>query len=525
MSQRVRLGFFALLFLVLWNAAASHAQVRGGSAVVGLYANISSLDPHFQVSHIGGSIFFCIYEGLVTIDDKGKAIPMLAKSWQVSQDGKIYDFEIRRQIRFHNGKLMTARDVAASIQRYLRISPDRSLLEIISHVEVKSEFEVSIVLKRASSTFLDRLASPVNPVSIIPAEQAGKPLNRTEYIGTGPFRFVDWVPDSYVRLARFGRYTADTDYPSPTGLGGQKTPYLDEITFRFMAEPSSRVAALEAGEIQLAEQIPALSAARLAKNPKLRIERLDNFNMPALFINHAAAPTNTVKLRRAIQIALDLHELMAGATDGAFTLDPSWLWWGDPAYSTMGGSLYNVHDTRLAKKLLAETGYGGERIDLLIPNISLHSKIGTILLEQLRGIGLNVRPVSVDYATLVSAIASDKGWHLALNGFRAAPFLGAYAYEPIFSGVGNWAHANPDEDRPMLRLWSQFEAAQDQKARNAIWADIQALTYQNVTMAKLGNESLLVGSSVMLHGYKPFAGGERMWNVWLSPVVAAGKAP
>jgi peptide/nickel transport system substrate-binding protein len=525
MIRRLGIGFAALLFLVLGNAATSQAQVRGGNAVVSLYANIGSLDPHFQVSHIGGSIFFCIYEGLVTIDDNGKAIPMLAKSWHVSQDGKIYDFQIRRQVRFHNGKLMTAQDVAASVQRYLRISPDRGLSNIISRVEVNSPFDVSIVLNYASSIFLDRLASPVNPVSIIPAEQAARPLNRTENIGTGPFRFVEWVPDSYVRLARFGGYAADTDYPSPTGFGGKKTPYLDEITFRFMAEPSSRVAALEAGEVQLAEQIPALAAARLAKNPKLRIERLDHFNMPALFINHAAAPTHNLKFRRAIQVALDLHELMAGATDGAFTLDPSWLWPGDPAYSTMGWSLYNVHDTQLARKLLAEAGYGGERIDLLIPNISLHSKIGTILLEQLRAVGLNVHPVSVDLATLVSAIASDKGWHLAVNGFRAAPFLGAYAYEPIFSGAGNWAHANPDEDRPMQRLWSQFAAAQDQGVRNAIWANIQALTYQNVTMVKLGNESLLVGSNVVLQGYRPFAGGERMWNVWLSPFAAAGKAP
>jgi len=503
-------------------AEAGAAINGGGEAIVGLYANIGSLDPHFQVSHIAASVFFGLYEGLVTVDEDGRVIPSLAERWSSSPDGLAYRFDLRRGVRFHDGGEMTARDVVASLERYRRISPERGLPDLIERVDASSPQTVAIRLRKASATFLPRLASPANPVAIIPAHEAPKPLNQTANVGTGPFRLAEWTPDSQVRLRRFAGYSANTAFTGPQGLGGRRTAWLDTVTFRFMPEPSARVAALEAGDIHLAEQVPARAAARLARNPRLRIERLTDFNMPALFINHARAPTSGLALRRAVQAAVDVREAMAGATDGAYTLDPSWLWPNSPYYSKAGGELYGLHDLNIARRWLAEARYRGEAIDFLIPNISLHMKLGVILLEQLRTAGLNVRPVSVDFATMVATIASDRGWHLALNGFRAAPFLGPYAYETIFSGPNNWARAKALEDGPMRMLWDRFNAAPDDKGRAAAWAAIQALTYRNVTMVKLGAENLLIGMDRRLQGYRPYAGGERMWDVRWSP---AGRVP
>ena len=508
----------AILSFSLYGDA--NAQTRGGDATIALYANTSSLDPHFQTSHIGGSILFGMYEGLVTVDEDGNVIPMLADSWSSSSDGLSYVFKLRENVSFHNGKAMTSRDVQASLQRYLRISPDQTMKKLVKGIVIKSSTEVEIVLHQPNSTFLSRLASPSSPASIIPAEQSSKPLNHTANIGTGPFQFDAWVPGNYVRLKRFDTYSANTSFDGPTGFGGRKTVYFDSVTYRFMPETSARVAALEAGEIELAEEVPALAAARLSDNPRIRIERVDQFNMPTLFLNHSGKPTNDLWFRRAIQTALDMNEIMAGATDGTYSLDNSWLWPVDRNYTNVGAEYYNAHDIDLAKTLLAKSDYRGENVDLLMSNISFHKKIGTILIEQLRAIGLNVRPMTVDLATLSSVIQTDDGWNLAVNGFRAAPFLGAYAYEPIFSGDGNWARIKPEDNEQMQAQWARFSTASDIEIGKQAWANIQALTHSNVTMLKLGNQVLLVAVSERLKGYRPFAGGERMWNVWFDNATA-----
>src|SRR5690606_36023330 len=98
--------------------------------------------------------------------------------------------------------------------------------------------------------------SPRAPAVIIPAEEAAKPANETDVIGTGPYKYVEYVPDSHVKLERFDGYTADESHDDIDGFGGKKTAYLDTVTFRVISEPGAAVAALEASEVHLLEQIP-----------------------------------------------------------------------------------------------------------------------------------------------------------------------------------------------------------------------------------------------------------------------------
>jgi peptide/nickel transport system substrate-binding protein len=347
----------------------------------------------------------------------------------------------------------------------------------------------------------------------MPAEEAVKDLNETANIGTGPFKLAEWVPASHATLERFDDYSPNTDFEGPTGFGGNKTAYLDHVTFRIMTEASTRVAALEAGEVQLAEDIPVPAAARLREEPGFSVYQIDNFNMPVLFLNNATGPTSNLKFRQAIQAALDMDQIMAGATDGLYTLDPSWLWPGNPYYTDVGKELYNINDMDRAKALLAESGYANEPVTLLISNISFHMKIGAIVTEQLRQLGLNLQPQTVDYATLIATTQTDDGWNLATNGFSSAPFLGAFAYQSTFTGPTNWARIKSDP--AMEEAWNTFNTSLDEDTRKAAWAKVQQLTYENVQTIKLGNQGFLISASNTLKGYDPYIGGERMWNVWL----------
>src|SRR5258708_5143991 len=271
-------------------AAAVLAQKRGGDINVLLYAGFNSIDPHFTTTYPARNALLGIYETLVTVDENGATMPMLAESVDISADGLTYRFPLRKGVKFHNGKEMTAADVKASLERYARLSPQRANMEPVASIETPEPYLVVVKLKAANPNFLDRLAAPTSPASIIPVEEAAKELNKTSNLSTGPFQFVEWVPDSHFRIKRFDGYVPNKSLPERTGFGGPKTVYLDTVTFRVVAEASARIAALEAGQAQFAEDVPGPAAQRLAGNPKIKVLDLPTFQMPVLYLNHALAP-------------------------------------------------------------------------------------------------------------------------------------------------------------------------------------------------------------------------------------------
>ncbi|MBI1775907.1 MAG: ABC transporter substrate-binding protein [Proteobacteria bacterium] len=501
------------LFLALALAMPAEAQKRGGDFIAMVYGNANSIDPNFQASHISRSMLLGTYETLLAVDDNSTATPMLASGVEASPDGLTYRFQLRRGVKFHNGKEMTSADVKASLERFARVSPDRITMAPVVGIDAPDPYSLVIRLKQVSASFLDRLASATTPVAVIPAEEAGKDLNKTNAIGTGPFQFVEWVPDSHIKLKRFDDYQPNTAYAAPSGFGGKKTVYLDTATFRVTTEASARVAALESGQVHLAQDIPVPAAKRLADNAKLKIHQLKTFNMPVLFLNHAQAPTDNLKFRQAIQAGVDNGEAMAAATDGVFELDASWLWPGNAFSSDAGKDKYNQNNLARAKQLLAESGYKGEPMILAINNIGFHVKIGSVILENLKAIGINVQVERMEWPVMVDLASKDKGWNVATAGFSSQPLLGAYAYQPLFTGPTNWPHIKSDP--PMEEAWAVFNTSLNLAERKSAWAKVQQRTYDQVYIVKLGNQPFLIGVSAKVGGYRPYIGAERLWDVWL----------
>ena len=151
-----------------------------------------------------------MYETLVTIDETATPIPLLAAKWDVLDNGLTYRFELRKGVHFHTGKEMTSADVKASLERFGRVSPEKQTMAQVAAVEAPSPYVVVVRMKQVDTSFIDRLASPASPTTIIPAEEAVKEVNKTANVSTGPYQFVEWVPDSHVKLKRFDGYV-----PSP----------------------------------------------------------------------------------------------------------------------------------------------------------------------------------------------------------------------------------------------------------------------------------------------------------------------
>ena len=394
-------------------AGGAGAQVQGGDIIVAQGSNPPSLDAMVTSSQASRNINMNMYETIYGFSDDVKPIPILAETVEISDDGLTYRFPLRRGVKFHNGKEMTAVDVKASLERYRRVGATGNMLDSVASIEITGDYEVTLKMSQVAPTFLEAFSSPRAPAVIIPAEEADAEPGKTKFTGTGPYKFVEFVPDSFVKLERFADYTADTRYAGIDGFGGKKTAYFDTVTYRIMPEGGARIAALEAGEVHVLEQIPVPAARRLASDPNIETYE----NMPWAFLtfimNMNVPPTDNVKFREAVQVALNMEEISAIATEGLYNLDHGWQYPGS-TYDAgdIGLEYYNQADIPRAKALLEEAGYNGEEFSILTDsNIPEHNKSAVVIAENLKAAGINVVINQVDWPTALQIRLQPEGWN------------------------------------------------------------------------------------------------------------------
>ena len=246
----------AALSLAAAPAAAQEQPKPGGVLKVALIGEPPSLDLHTTTAVITQQITWHIYETLYTYDRSYNPIPLLAQSHTVSDGGRRYTFTLRKGVKVHNGKEMTAADVVASLNRWGKIStPGKPLWKNVEAVEAKDPHTVVIHLKEPSASLLYGLGranagGAIHPKDVIDAAGDGQ---IKEYVGTGPYRFVEHKPDRHIKLARFKDYSARSE--APEGYGGKRTAYLDEILFLPVPDVAVRLAGVETGEYHFAQQI------------------------------------------------------------------------------------------------------------------------------------------------------------------------------------------------------------------------------------------------------------------------------
>ena len=490
----------------------TQAQKISPSLVFGQEAPPPTLDPYFTTSIATRNIAMHVFEQLITRDENNDVIPELAASWTVSPDGLEYVFKIRGGIKFHNGKTLTSSDVKASFERYKRVGLARVTLNPIIAMETPDPSTFVIKLKSAQPVFLDELSAFVVPIAIIPSEQASREGGKLDIIGTGPMQFVEWTPDSHIRLKRFADYQADTRFKGNNGFGGNKKVWFEIVDFKFVKEPGARVAGIESGQLQIIEDLPAESAKRLIKNKNIQIYDLKNFWLHGAWVNHHRAPTNNLQVRRAIQTALDMDEIMEIATDGAYAIQPSFQYPGNPYYVTNGAQFYNVKDPKKAAALLKESGYKGEEL-VIITNSSYQSmyKAAQIVSEQLKGIGMKVRVDVFDWATAMNRRRDKESWNLWFTGQGSGPSVGPFsAMKDVVSPQNNQFIADPVLDK----LFGELITGTTFDARKESFGKFQERVYEQVLFLKFGDLMRKQAARANVKGFVPYR-IPRMWNVWL----------
>jgi len=495
-------------------ATAADTPVKGGDLSIAIAGSVSTIDPQATTSFYTRLIAAPIFEAVLTTGEKGAVIPQLAKSYEQADDAKSYTFHLRSGVKFQNGKTMTVDDVIASWERMKKTGADQGVMKFVDKFERVDDLTVRAVMAEADPTFIDRLASPRVLVGIMPAEEAAKPVKEFTPIGTGPFRFVEWVPDSHIKLGRFDDYSADTSFDGPDGFGGKRTAYVDTVTFRFVPEAGARTAGILTGDFGVAEQIPSTDVPRIDGDPVADAVPFLPVGKVHVTFNVTRDPVKNLKFRQAVQMALDADTALNFATGGNYQLGPGLLYPGNPAYTDAGTEHYNVHDLDAARKLLAESGYSGQPVTLLTTGDQAIFRDFTVALaDQLGKIGINTTISAVDSATWVAMLKEKDKWDITVNAFGLAPFLGPLGMLFHFSGPAN---LQGYQDPAVEDAANRARTALTEEERIAGFADYQRTVFENVYSIIVGAYGQYIGVNKRVHNFSIFR-VHRPWDVWVDP--------
>jgi peptide/nickel transport system substrate-binding protein len=511
------LGVAVLPVLVLGLGAQAQAPRKGGILRVGNLGEPPTLDAHWTTATLTEVLTNHLYEGLYALDEGYRPIPMLAEAMPtVSADGLTYAIRLRQGIKFHNGKEMTSDDVVASLNRWMQQSQyGKALAAVLAEMRATGKYAIELKLKQKSAAVVVLLAAPNNFDAIYPKEIAEKfpPAEKvTEFVGTGPFKLAEWKPDQYIRMVRFDDYKSRAEQPN--GYGGGKVAYVDEIRWISVPDVATRVAQMETGELDFADDLNIDAYDRLQKSAQARpIIAKPYYWLVAVFNKKEGLMTNQ-KLRQAWQAALDMETIMKGVAGGRpefYRMDASLAfvenkpWWvkQQPSWG------WNEHNKEKAKRLLQEAGYKGEPVRFLATQEYKWSYDFAILSkQQLEDVGFNIDLQVVDWATLVKRRNNPKEYDAFTTGT-------GNIFEPTAFTVLSCSWPGWTCDADIQGLMQELGRETDQKKRYALWEQMHQLWYDKVPSVRYGDLHGLRAASKKLQAFNEKTERPRFQNVWL----------
>jgi peptide/nickel transport system substrate-binding protein len=508
------LGAVVLVAVSAWlvvTPGESQSPRKGGVLRVGMIGEPPTLDVHTTTAVITREIALNMFEGLFALDAKYQPVPLLAEGYEVLDGGKRYAIRLRKDAKFHNGKPLTSADVVASLKRWgNQSSPGKATFKVVEAVEAKGPNALEIRLKEPSGSLLTVLAQVDNAALIYSKDaiDAAGEGQLKEFIGTGPFKFVEHRPDRHIKLARFDGYTARVEPPS--GLGGRRTAWVDEILFMPVPDYATRQAGMVTGEYDYIQQVKPDQYERLKSTPGVEPVVVKPYGWVTVVFNLKQGLMTDPRLRLAVQAALDVEPMMlAGLGHKDFyRLDPGLFFQEMPWHSRAAAASYNQHDKDKARRLLKEAGYAGQPMRWIVTTeYEHHYKPAVVAKSQLEEVGFKVDLQVSDWATVVQRRNKPELWDAFSTAFVFVP-VPATSAQVLCEWPGWWC--NPEKDQLLLAMGRES----DFKKQYAMWEKVQTLFYAEAPRIKIGDYFRLDARRRDVMGYEP---GPYMhfWNVWL----------
>lgn len=436
-----------------------------------------SLDPIVPSDNGSIWVIYQMFDQLTTVNEASSGIaPSIAESWEISPDGTLYTFVIRQGVMFHDGSPMTMEDVVFSLERVFdpKGSGYSFLFGPVEGVKAVDDTNVQITLREPFTPLLDNLN--VFPASIVPkaAVEADAEAFAQNPIGTGPFKLKEFAKGRHVHLVKHD------DYWKPD------RPYVDEVFIPYVTDDNTRILRVQGGEVDAAVAIPYAQIDQLDAQDDIDVQIEELFRFDGMWLNHAKAPLDDVKVRQALNYATDkeamLKSIFFDKVEIANHMMPKMKFWRDdvPAYE---------YDPERAKSLIAESkAADGFTIRIVIPTGDvIIQQIAQIVKESYAGIGVNVQITNLDIGTAYTNFSgfnytAGANWYIT-SDVPGPDELAAIQFD--FSAESGTKSFFTNYNSPRATELVQEAGRSDDATREQLFGDLQQLVMDDAVLVAL----------------------------------------
>ncbi|MBN8203378.1 MULTISPECIES: glutathione ABC transporter substrate-binding protein [Bacillaceae] len=470
------------------------ASGKDQELVIAVNENFISMDPHNTGDTNSNSVQTAMLEGLLGSDEEGQIIPQLAEEYSVSDDALEYTFKLRQGVTFHDGEPFNAEAVKTSFERIMK---DESLrlnsrgFNLITSIDVIDEYQIKVTLKEPYAGMLTRFVSAkiLSPKLI---NDSSSDIGKTP-VGTGPFKFVEWVQGDHLTVERFDDYW-------------NKADRVKKITYKPVPENGSRVAMLKTGEAHVIYPAPVQNLKELESNSDVEIHKIPSTIARYVSINTMKEPYDDVRIRQAINYAVNKEAFISVVNSGYGLPLDSIIPSKTQFYSKQ--ETYD-HNIEKAKELMKEAGFeDGFNAEIWGNTNSDTLKGMQFIQQQLKEIGITVEIKSMEEGTLSDEIygaqtpedAKVQMWYVSWSAY---PSDTTNATKPLFSsssfppdGANTAYYKNDDVDK-----WiTEVNQTADPDRQAEIYSNIQSTIYKDAPWIFLGVDEILAGSRSNVEG-------------------------
>ena len=478
-----------------------------------------SLDRSFTNASGSGYPGEHIYERPFGWDSKLSAEPELVSDWDMSSDGLVLTLNFR-EARLHTGDMLSADDVVQSLLRWFDASGGGKLTtEFLAGgrdgLTKIDDDTIQFTFADPFGVLFGAMATSGKPAMIYTQKCAEVPFD-TDFgaecaLGTGPYKLRNWIRGDRIILERHDGYISSGE---PTdGKSGGKTAYFDKIEFLEVPAVETKIASLRTAQVDVVTEVPHNFASIL--DPDTNVTRvLDDIGaIPTIDFNTNLSPTDNVKIRQAIQAAVNIEDVMdANAPRDFWVRCSSRYVCGTPWTSNAADPWYDQNNPDLARQLLAEAGYDGEPVVLWAPtDIQDLNATGVVVAAMLESIGINVDFPAQDWATIIGRIREATFNILADRwgiGFRGDP-----AFDPMLAGT----FVVPFEDAEMQQIQKDFISAITEDSKRAIVDQINIMFADKVPTISFGMFQKIHYHRSDIKNMRLTGGGLLFYNTWRAP--------
>ncbi|MDB4895609.1 MAG: extracellular solute-binding protein family 5 [Firmicutes bacterium] len=486
--------------------------VKGGTLTVARIEDTETLDPQRTTAVSSNHINAMVYDTLVVQDYDMSLKPHLAEKWEISDDQKTYTFHLKQGVKFWSGKDFKAADAKYTLERWLGLkgSPSSYLIKPIDKVEAKDDYTVVVTLKEPYGLLLTNLASPY--ASMLNSEftkqhDADYGTKPETVDGTGPFKITQWSRNDSLTLERNDAYTWGP------GIVQNKGPaYVDKIIWKVIPEGATRMAELETGNAQFTADVPAVDVARLKSSQSVKLVEYSDFNTVFIGMRTNKAPLDDIKVRQAIQQAINKQEVVDGGFYGLATEAKSPVAPGLPGAPADAAQTSYKYDPAKAGQLLDEAGWKmgangirekdgkplklelwyskGANIEVVIP----------MLQAQLKKVGIQIDLKQLEWAAYLEALRAGKHelMYMSIRYTTADGVLYFYFHSGQRPAPNRFEYVNKSVDD----LLDKARASSDDKAQAKAWEDVQAQVMKDAFWIPIVHEKRVTGVAPTLQGLK-----------------------